>query len=105
MHIKLVLRIYIPLLQIIVAPQRRKLLQMYALTGDKLIHLKDFPIAEQALDLARDDESVCAALAPGGSGEGRYMVLNIAEGKVNVCPFQLHSNTHIIFLDNRPARL
>lgn len=65
---------------------------MYALSGDKLVHMKDFPIAEQAVVLARDDESVCAALAPGGSGEGRYMVLNIAEGKVGkegilVAPF------------------
>ena len=65
------------------APQKRKLLQMYALTGDKLMHMKDFPIPEPALVLSRDDESVCAALAPGGSGEGRYMVLNIAEGKVH----------------------
>lgn len=55
---------------------------MYALAGDKLVHMKDFPIAEPALVLARDDESVCAALAPGG-GEGRYIVLNIVEGKVN----------------------
>ena len=64
------------------APQKRKLLQMYALTGDKLIHLKDFSITEPALCLARDDESVCAALTPSG-GEGRYIVLNIVEGKVS----------------------
>ena len=56
---------------------------MYALSGDKLVHMKDFSIPEPALVLARDDESVCAALAAGGSGEGRYMVLNIAEGKVH----------------------
>ena len=64
------------------APQKRRLLQMYALTGDKLMHLKDFSITEPALVLARDDESVCAALVSGGGGEGRYIVLNIAEGKV-----------------------
>ena len=64
------------------APQKRRLLQMYALTGDKLMHMKDFGIAEPAVVLARDDESVCAALAPGGGGEGRYIVLNIVEGKV-----------------------
>lgn len=69
-------------MQIIVAPQKRRLLQMYALTGDKLMHMKDFSVAEPALILARDDESVCAALVPGGGGEGRYIVLNIAEGKV-----------------------
>lgn len=47
------------------------------------MHMKDFSIAEPALILARDDESVCAALAPGGGGgEGRYIVLNIVEGKV-----------------------
>lgn len=71
-------------IQIIVAPQKRRLLQMYALTGDKLMHMKDFSISEPALVLARDDESVCAALVSGGGGEGRYIVLNIAEGKVPI---------------------
>ena len=55
---------------------------MYTLAGDKLLHLKDFSIAEPAVVLARDDGSVCAALAPGSGGEGRYVVLNIVEGKV-----------------------
>lgn len=50
------------------------------------MHMKDFNIAEPALVLARDDDSVCAALASGG-GEGRYIVLNIAEGKVCVSSY------------------
>lgn len=64
------------------SPQRRKLLQLYALTGEKLIHLKDFSIPEPALCLARDDDSVCASLSSSSGGEGKYIVLNIAEGKV-----------------------
>ena len=67
------------------APQRRKLLQIYSLTGDKLVHLKDFNIPESALLMARDDESVCVALSSSG-GEGRYILLNVLEGKVG----QLH---------------
>lgn len=46
------------------------------------MHMKDFNIAEPALVLGRDDESVCAALAPGGGVEGRYIVLNVVDGKV-----------------------
>ena len=46
------------------------------------MHIKDFSIAEPAIILARDDESVCAALSSGGGGDGRYIVLNIVEGKV-----------------------
>lgn len=66
---------------------------MYALSGDKLVHMKDFSIAEPALVLARDDESICAALSPGGGGEGRYILLNIAEGKVHVvCVLAYSSN-------------
>ncbi len=57
---------------------------MYALAGDKLLHVKDFSIVEPAVVLARDEESVCAAVASGGGGEGRYIVLNIVEGKVSL---------------------
>ncbi len=79
---------------------------MYALTGDKLVHMKDFPIAEPALVLARDDESVCAALAPGGGGEGRYIVLNIVEGKVvTIIPCTINHGTLGPILDHRPSCL
>ncbi len=68
------------------APQKKKLLQMYAFTGEKMLHLKDFNLPETALCMARDEEFVCVGLSPssGGNGEGRYIMLNIAEGKVSL---------------------
>ena len=35
--------------QIVVSPQRKKLLQLYALSGDKLVHLKDYSLPETAV--------------------------------------------------------
>ena len=35
--------------QIVVSPQRKKLLQLYALSGDKLVHLKDYGLPETAV--------------------------------------------------------
>ena len=32
-----------------VSPQRKKLLQLYALSGDKLVHLKDYSLPETAV--------------------------------------------------------
>jgi len=90
-------------LQVLVAPQKKKLLQMYAFTGEKMLHLKDFNLPEVALCMARDEEFVCLGLAPssGGSGEGRYIMLNIVDGKVSKSVSLLKtSQTHgvLIFL-------
>ena len=38
-------------LQILVAPQKRKQLQLYALSGEKMVHLKDYNIPEPALQM------------------------------------------------------
>ncbi len=66
---------------------------MFSLAGDKLVHLKDFSISEPALCMARDDESVCVALSSSSGGEGKYIVLNIVDGKVSPFLCLLHELT------------
>ncbi len=37
--------------EIIVGPQRKKLIQHYALSGDKMVHLKDYSIPDPAVTM------------------------------------------------------
>lgn len=63
--------------EIIVAPQRKKQLLMYALSGERMVHIKDFNIPEPAMMLARDDGAVCAAILSSGQQKGKYIIVNI----------------------------
>ena len=44
--------------QIIVAPQRKKQLLMYALSGERMVHIKDFNIPEPAMMLVTEGVSL-----------------------------------------------
>ncbi len=37
--------------ELILAPQRKKLIQQYALSGDKMVHLKDYPLPDTAVTM------------------------------------------------------
>ena len=39
----------LPSHQVVVAPQRKKLLSLYAVAGDRLQHVRDYPLADQAV--------------------------------------------------------
>ena len=54
--------------QIVVSPQRKKLLQLYALSGDKLVHLKDYGLPETAVLMVSNVEG---KVGGGKRGEGR----------------------------------
>ncbi|XP_064384439.1 transforming growth factor-beta receptor-associated protein 1 homolog isoform X2 [Halichondria panicea] len=69
--------------ELILAPQRKKLIQQYALSGDKMVHLKDYTLPDPAVTMARDGGSVCVAVSPSGQDDGRYVTVNIHEnGKI-----------------------
>ena len=99
------------------APQRRKQIQQYMLSGERFVHIKDYSIPEPAQTMvlsistvytsgvyvfvsvnvllflqARDGNSVCVALS---GQDGKYVIINIHEG--NVCLFLQNSaiNTYL----------
>jgi hypothetical protein len=65
--------------EVIVAPQRRKQIQQYMLSGERLVHIKDYSIPEPAQIMARDGNSVCVALS---GQDGKYVIINIHEGNM-----------------------
>jgi hypothetical protein len=65
--------------EVIVAPQRRKQIQKYTLSGERFGHVKDYSIPEPAHAMARDGNSVCVALS---GQDGKYVIINIHEGNM-----------------------